>query len=194
MFEDILDKIRPKKDEREKVYEIINEFIELLETEGLEIFLGGSFAKDTWLSGDYDVDLFILFEKEDQKMSNIIEEVLMKKKLDYQRIKGSRDYFRVVYKGINFELVPILKIKSISEAKNITDLSPFHVDYILKKIKNTNLNDEIRLLKAFMKAKHLYGAESYMRGFSGYVCELLIIYYKSFYNLIRNAVLWKPKV
>ncbi|MEM4511347.1 MAG: CCA tRNA nucleotidyltransferase [Nanopusillaceae archaeon] len=194
MFEDILDRIKPKKDERERIYGIINEFIELLEAEGLEIFLGGSFAKDTWLSGDYDVDLFILFEKEDQKMSNIIEEILMKRKVDYQRIRGSRDYFRVVYKKINFELVPILKIKNIGEAKNITDLSPFHVDYILKKIKNTNLNDEIRLLKAFMKAKNLYGAESYICGFSGYVCELLIIYYKSFYNLIKNAVSWKPKV
>ncbi|MEM4680316.1 MAG: CCA tRNA nucleotidyltransferase [Nanopusillaceae archaeon] len=194
MFEEILDKIKPKKEEKETVYAIINEFIQILESEGLEIFLGGSFAKDTWLSGDYDVDIFVLFSEEKQNMSDLIENVLVKRKFNYNRIHGSRDYFKVFYKGVNFELVPILKINNVEEAKNVTDLSPFHVDYILKKIKGTNLNDEIRLLKSFMKSRDLYGAESYIRGFSGYVCELLIIYYKNFYNLIKSAILWQPKV
>ncbi|MGB9674958.1 MAG: CCA tRNA nucleotidyltransferase, partial [Nanopusillaceae archaeon] len=164
-----------------------------LKENGLEPFLGGSFAKDTWLRGDFDIDTFVLFEK-DEKMSEKIENVLKKEKLDYIKIRGSRDYFRVNYKDYIFELVPVLKIKNINEAKNVTDLSPFHVKYVKEKIEKTNLNDEIRLAKAFMKNINVYGAESYINGFSGYAVELLIIYYGSFINLIENASKWKPKV
>jgi tRNA nucleotidyltransferase (CCA-adding enzyme) len=45
-----------------------------------------------------------------------------------------------------------------------------------------------------MKGMGVYGAESYIRGFSGYATELLIIYYGSFLNLIEKASIWKPKV
>ncbi|BFI73098.1 tRNA CCA-pyrophosphorylase [Nanoarchaeota archaeon] len=191
-FEKILKEIKPSEEERKKVFNIINEFFDILRKNNLEPFLGGSFAKDTWLKNDFDVDTFILFDK-DNNISNKVEEVLKKEGLNYIRIKGSRDYFRVSYKGLIFELVPILKIKNIEEAKNTTDLSPFHVKYVLSKISN-GMNDEIRLLKLFMKNIGVYGAESYVRGFSGYATELLIIYYKSFINTIKNIVNWKPKV
>ncbi|MGC9079182.1 MAG: CCA tRNA nucleotidyltransferase [Nanopusillaceae archaeon] len=193
MFEDILELIKPDEKERRKAYSTIEEFYQILKENGLEPFLGGSFAKDTWLRGDFDIDTFVLFEK-DEKMSEKIENVLKKEKLDYIKIRGSRDYFRVNYKDYIFELVPVLKIKDINEAKNITDLSPFHVKYVKEKIEKTNLNDEIRLAKAFMKNINVYGAESYINGFSGYAVELLVIYYGSFINLIENASKWKPKV
>lgn len=53
--------------------------------------------------------------------------------------------------------------------------------------------DDIRLTKQFFKATQVYGAESYIQGFSGYVCELLTIYYGSFLNCIKAASKWKGK-
>jgi len=191
MFEDIIKKIRPSEEEEKRVFEVINELTNKLEGRGLNVFLGGSFAKNTWVSNDYDVDLFILFNK-GEEMTKKIEKVLKEEKLNFVRVKGSRDYFRVFYKGIEFELVPILKINKLEEAENVTDLSPFHVHYVKSKIKGNA--DDVRLLKVFMKSIGVYGAESYIRGFSGYSAELLIIYYGSFYNLINSSQDWKPKV
>jgi len=191
MFEDILKRIKPSKEEEKRVFEIINELIDRFERKGLNIFLGGSFAKNTWISNNYDVDLFVLFNK-GEEMSKRIEDVLREEKLNFVRVKGSRDYFKVFHRGIEFELVPILKINRVEEAENVTDLSPFHVYYVRSKIKGRE--DEVRLLKVFMKSIGVYGAESYIRGFSGYAAELLIIYYNTFYNLILNSQNWKLKV
>ncbi|RIB35270.1 MAG: CCA tRNA nucleotidyltransferase [Candidatus Nanoclepta minutus] len=193
MFEDILKKIKPSEEERKRVYEIIREIVERLEKRGLEVFLGGSFAKDTWISNNYDIDLFILF-RDGEGISKKIEETLKEEKMDYAKVRGSRDYFKVFYRGMEFELVPALKIGKVEDAENVIDLSPFHVSYVRSKIEGTNLADEIRLLKVFMKNIGTYGAESYVRGFSGYATELLILYYKSFYNLILNTQDWRPKV
>ena len=50
---------------------------------------------------------------------------------------------------------------------------------------------EVLLAKQFCQAQGLYGAESYIQGFSGYALECLIIHYKSFLKMIR--VLSKAK-
>jgi len=51
----------------------------------------------------------------------------------------------------------------------------------------------MRLTKQFFKAAKVYGAESYIRGFSGYVCEILTIYYGSFLKLMKAIPKWKEK-
>jgi len=191
-YNKILSKIKPSEEEKKKVYIIINEFFDILRSNNLEPFLGGSFAKDTWIKNDFDVDTFLLF-KDDKNISNTVENVLKKENLDYIRIRGSRDYFRVIYKGLTFELVPILKINDIKEAKNTTDLSPFHVKYVISKL-NKKMRDEVRLLKLFTKNINVYGAESYVKGFSGYAIELILINYGSFENTIKNVSSWKPKI
>ena len=47
------------------------------------------------------------------------------------------------------------------------------------------------MLKVFAKANRFYGAESHLRGLSGYACELLITHYKSFLNFIKESSKWK---
>lgn len=191
-FNKIIQRVRPSDEERKRVNNIINKVKGILESNGLEVFIGGSFGKDTWVSGDFDIDLFVLFKNE-ENISDILESILKKENLDYIRIKGSRDYFKVFFENYEFEIIPILKINKVEEAKNITDLSPFHVKYVLEHT-DEKMRDEIRLAKVFMKSIGVYGAESYIKGFSGYSVELLIIYYKTFENLIKNSVNWKPKV
>jgi len=57
----VITKIKPSEWERKKVHKIVNTFLENTRPKlrGLKIVLGGSFAKDTWLSGDHDIDLFV---------------------------------------------------------------------------------------------------------------------------------------
>jgi tRNA CCA-adding enzyme len=153
-----------------------------------EVFIGGSFAKKTVIKkGKYDIDIFIRYSKKykNEELSLITKRIL--NKIDYFLVHGSRDYFRI-NAGINFfiEIIPVRKINKPEEHQNITDLSYFHVKYINKKIKTKKTLDEIKIAKAFCYANGCYGAESYISGFSGYSLELLIYYYKSFLNFIKN--------
>lgn len=151
-----------------------------------EVFVGGSLAKGTLIrKKDYDIDIFVrFFENKDISELNQGSATPILKKAE--RVHGSRDYFRVRRKNILFEIIPVLKINHPEEAKNITDLSYFHVSYVLNETrKNKKLAEEIMLAKSFCFSKRVYGAESYIRGFSGYALELLVSHYKSFLGFIR---------
>jgi len=155
--------------------------------------LGGSGAKGTWLK-TFDADIFVMFnygkyKDKSGQLSDILGKSL-KKHFKITRLHGSRDYFQIKQGKFTFEIIPILKIKKAGQAKNITDVSPLHSNFILK---HKKLIDEMRLTKQFFKAARVYGAESYIQGFSGYVCEILTVYYGSFLKLIRAATRWKEK-
>jgi len=153
------------------------------------IILGGSYAKGTWLKDKHDIDLFAQFKTE-KNISNTLERGLKKTFKNLERIHGSRDYFHIQEKNLEIEIVPVLKIKNPEEAKNITDISPLHVHFV-RIHTNEDLRNEIRLAKQFFTAQNLYGAETYIKGFSGYAVELLIIYYGSFFNLIKSMRTWE---
>ena len=53
------------------------------------------------------------------------------------------------------------------------------------------LRDEVRVLKKFMKGIDTYGAEIKVGGFSGMLCETLILNYGSFEDTIKSASDWK---
>ncbi len=162
--------------------------------------VGGSGAKGTWLKGMHDIDVFVCFDYAKYKgksseLSEFLASAAKKAFKSYERLHGSRDYFRVRHNGYNFEIVPILKIKKAGQALNITDVSLLHADWVKGKIRRNNaLADDIRLAKAFCKAQRVYGAESYVSGFSGYACEVLTAYYGSFLSLAKAAAKWKPKL
>lgn len=158
-----------------------------------DVFLGGSFAKNTLAKSEgYDADIFVRFGWEYEDLSALLEKVLKgvaaETRLKMKKIHGSRDYFRV-YKNekLTFEVIPVLKIKNVREARNVTDLSYFHVGYVRKHLTG-NLKRELALTKKFFRANDVYGAESYIHGFSGYGLECLIIYYKSLEKLLKNLV------
>lgn len=159
--------------------------------------LGGSSAKGTFLKGEFDCDVFVRFSEEykqnSEKISDFLEPVIKDITDDsYQRVHGSRDYFQFQEKGIEFEIVPVIYIDDYTQALNVTDVSPLHVAWIKEKMKkNKNLKDDIILTKTFMKAQELYGAESYIRGFSGHVVDILTAYYGSFLELLKGSTTWE---
>jgi tRNA nucleotidyltransferase (CCA-adding enzyme) len=132
-------------------------------------------------------------DKSDQ-LSDVLEKQLKKYFKKIIRLHGSRDYFQVKQDSFTFEIIPILEVKNSKDAINITDVSPLHALFVKSAVKkNKKISDEIRLMKQFCKSNKIYGAESYINGFSGYMCELLIIYYGGFFNLIKAASKWGDK-
>jgi tRNA CCA-adding enzyme len=154
-----------------------------------QVFIGGSLAKGTLVKKDVqDVDIFVRFDGKyaSEKISEMLGKVVGSKA---KRVHGSRDYYQIIIDGIVLEIIPVMKVKKPDLAVNITDLSYFHVNYILKKIKKKKkLGEEIMLSKTFAHACDCYGAESYINGFSGYALELLICYYGSFLKFIKSVV------
>lgn len=169
------------------------DFVELLKGEikkekiEAEVFIGGSFAKKTLIKKKiHDIDIFVRFDWKFDNISDILGNIVKRiKGFRIQKVHGSRDYYRIEHnKNIIFEIVPVYRINRPKEARNVTDLSYFHVGYVKKKLKG-NLIKEVLLAKQFCQAQRLYGAESYIRGFSGYALECLIIHYKSFLGMIK---------
>jgi tRNA nucleotidyltransferase (CCA-adding enzyme) len=186
------------KEEFAKLKREVDFFLETLEKEikrkvDADVFLGGSFAKGTLSqSEEYDADIFIRFDWKYENLSDLLEEILEEVvenlKLKMKRLHGSRDYFRVYSdRKLTFEVIPVVRIKNIREARNVTDLSYFHVNYVKKNF-NEKMRKELTIAKKFFKANRLYGAESYIHGFSGYGLECLIAYYKSFEKMLKELV------
>ena len=153
-----------------------------------DVVLGGSLAKGTALQ-NYDIDLFVRFYNEVEV--DLLEKALKKQFKNVERVHGSRDYFSMDYKGVNYEIIPVLKIDSPSKAENITDVSYFHIEWVKNNLQNP---EQVKIAKLFAKANGVYGAESYINGFSGYILELLVAHYGSFENLVEEASKWRPKV
>ncbi len=183
-----LEQIKPSKEEVEQLKKIANEFGELLKKYQIDFFFGGSFAKGTFLKNVNDIDVYLLMDREEEisDLKKKLKKLAEENNLNLEVLHGSRDYFHLTYKGILFEMVPILNIKNPEEATNSTDISKFHVEFVKSKIKeNPKLKDEILLFKYFLKQKGLYGAESYNKGFSGYLAEVLVIYFGSFLDTLE---------
>ena len=198
----VLSQIVPSQDERDKLDSIINFAKKSVEDElkkqdiSADLVIGGSIGKDTWLKGTHDVDIFVRFdEKYDEiKLGEILGKIITSVFPKAQVAHGSRDYYQLQLKGYKFEFVPVLQIEKPEQAKNSMDASPFHVKYVRNHSRINNLADEIRLFKAFARAHNVYGAESYISGFSGYVSEILVINYGGFCNLMEAFENLQPKI
>ena len=197
ILKEVLKQIEPSKEDLKVIDNSLKEITDKIRQKikklriNAEIFIGGSFAKNTVIKKDkYDVDIFIRFDKKHEKqgISKLALEILKGMK-NIEIVHGSRDYFVIkISPEFVIELIPVIKISKPEQAENITDLSYSHVNYIRKKIKNDKILDEIRIAKAFCYATNCYGAESYISGFSGYALELLVYYYKGFLKFLRAMI------
>ena len=194
LLKQVAQALKPTQAVHETLNEVlaqINKQLQLRELQA-QATPGGSVAKNTFLRSSHDVDVFVRFAHsyEDEDLSDLLENALSTYKP--RRVHGSRDYFLFDYRGYTFEVVPVLAITSAQQARNVTDASPLHVMYFKKR--GVGLEDEVRLAKQFAKAAGVYGAESYLRGFSGHVLDLLIIHHQSCYELVKAAARWQAPV
>lgn len=152
------------------------------------IFVGGSVGKGANLPGLHDIDIFVRF-KEDGELSETLQDVLDSCFKKVVRLNGSRDYFKVELNGFEVEVIPVLYITRPNQAKNITDHSPFHVNW--SKRKSKNLIEDVKLSKQFFRGIGAYGAESWIGGFSGHVIEILTVNYGGFKKLLAAISKWE---
>ncbi|HVB13077.1 MAG TPA: CCA tRNA nucleotidyltransferase, partial [Nitrososphaerales archaeon] len=153
-----------------------------------EINLGGSYARGTWLKGSLDIDYFIMYPPDYPRERLEGEAIkLARKALHGYRINlrfAEHPYVEGFVDGVRVNLVPCYKVP-LGEWKSAADRSPYHTKYILSKL-DDRLRLESRLLKKFVKSKGVYGAEVKIQGFSGYVCEVLVLKYGSFLSVLEG--------
>ena len=198
----VSEQISPFKNELKEIEKKLKYFLTKLKNNSkklkleVEVFVGGSFAKKTIIrKKEYDVDIFLRFDKkyENKELSKLAEKIL--KGIVKRKIHGSRDYFEVeIDKNLFFEIIPVRKVKNTKNSENITDLSYSHVSYVRKKLKSEKILRDVKIDKAFFYANKLYGAESYIGGFSGYSLELLIYHYGSFLKFLKSVLKEKKKI
>lgn len=193
--------ITPSKEEFIQINSKLKEIMGLLKKNiskskiKASVFIGGSYAKNTIIKKNkYDIDIFIRFDKSysEEQMAKLIARIVPK---TANKLHGSRDYYIIKDNSTEFEIIPCLAVKLPQNARNVTDLSYFHVKYVLDAIKKKkSIADEIKLAKSFVHAAGCYGAESYIQGFSGYALELLVIHYKSFFGFVKAVASFKDRI
>jgi tRNA nucleotidyltransferase (CCA-adding enzyme) len=176
---------KSKKEIADKVYKLVEKEIQKY-SEVIDLEFGGSYAKDTWLSKDADIDIFIKFKKtiSEEKLENISKKIgfeSLKKYSPYVRY-SQHPYVEAKVKNTKINIVPCYDVK-IGEWKSAADRSPFHTKF-MKKSLTLKMKNEVRVLKTFLKSNGIYGAEIAKQGFSGYISEVLILEFGSFENLI----------
>jgi tRNA nucleotidyltransferase (CCA-adding enzyme) len=200
----VLTRIKPGANEHKKMREVVDHIIALIDQvvlkhglSGVEAVLVGSAARGTWISGEHDLDIFISFpedaDKEELKTKGleIAKEVASEADGFIERY-AEHPYIHADFNGFKVDLVPCFGVSSASNIRSAVDRTPFHNKFVLLKIKG--LEDDVMLLKQFMKAAGVYGSDLRTGGFSGYLSELLVIHYGSFNEVLRAADMWKPGI
>ncbi len=196
-----MSRIRPSEAERrlaERIWRIVRERLEdHLSSRGVEaeVTLQGSLAKDTWLSGELDVDVFVLFPRSWRNRLDEAKELFRDAFPGYvvEERHAAHPYIRVLIEGVWVDVVPALRVESGAEAETAVDRTPFHTRYVNERL-TPEQKDEVRLLKRFLKGIGVYGAEIAVQGFSGYAAELLVAVYRCFRYVLEKASQWAPPV
>jgi tRNA nucleotidyltransferase (CCA-adding enzyme) len=188
----ILEKITPKKEEYAKIDALSRELEQKITVachqEGVEaiVRVEGSIAKDTWLSENPDIDIFMRLPTSipRKNLGDIGLKIAKKAAGDAEQLErfAEHPYLEIFLGGYRVDIVPCYDAKP-GEWQSATDRTPYHTDYIRGHLDKGVLG-EVRLLKRFMQGIAVYGAEIKVGGFSGYLCELLIMKYGSFAQTI----------
>jgi tRNA nucleotidyltransferase (CCA-adding enzyme) len=201
IIREVLQKITPTLAERKKMETMAAELEQKVSIAckefGVEaiVRVEGSVAKDTWLKGDPDIDVFMRLPITIPR--NSLGEISLK--VARKATEGSRQierfaehpYLEAFVEDTRVNIVPCYDAKA-GEWLSATDRTPFHTDYINAHMSKSMLG-EVRLLKKFMKGIGVYGAEIKIGGFSGYLCELLTLHYGSFTAVLQAFAKHTPK-
>jgi tRNA nucleotidyltransferase (CCA-adding enzyme) len=199
----VLPRIKPSDAERSRLNKLAEKIIlrinTLGESEGIDIkgILVGSSARGTWISGEHDLDIFIMFPSEvereylEEKGLYVARKIAMQGE-SFEERYAEHPYIHAVFDGFEVDLVPAFNVKSGAEIRSAVDRTPFHNSYVSSRIKGSE--DEVLLLKQFQKGIGVYGSELKTRGFSGFLVELLIIHYGLFENVLKAASNWKAGI
>ncbi|MBR0472169.1 MAG: CCA tRNA nucleotidyltransferase [Methanosphaera sp.] len=198
IYNEILKDIEPSLEDRQNVIEFSNKLIKIImdysksKNINIKCRLVGSMAKNTSLMGKSDIDIFMTFplsypEEELKSYGLEFGEYCIKKVGGTSEVRyASHPYTTGLIDGFEVDFVPCYQIKDSSELKSAVDRTILHTDYIQSHMTEEETR-QVLLLKKFMTSINTYGANYKVSGFSGYLCELLILKYHSFDRIIEEA-------
>lgn len=194
---EVLDAVRPPPAEEAKMARIAADLV--TRCRAAADFFGahaepkvvGSFEKKTQLKGA-DLDIFLLFTTDTPLETlkelgvKIAKSVIEEGETRY----AEHPYLRGRIEGVRVDVVPAYKVASAAEMRTAVDRTPFHNEFVAERLAPSQ-RDEVRLLKAFLKGIGAYGSELAVQGFSGYLCELLVIRFGGFEGVTQAASAWR---
>ena len=155
------------------------------------IFIGSA-ARDTGLRGSRDIDIFAAFAKgtEDEIVAKTFAAARKcAPAAKWEKHYAEHPYLQARISGYDVEVIPCFAISPNQKIISAVDRSPLHMAYLERKLTLMQRRD-VRVLKQLLKSAGIYGAEARIGGFSGYVCELLVLNYRSLYELLLAASKW----
>ncbi|WP_436923230.1 CCA tRNA nucleotidyltransferase [Halosimplex amylolyticum] len=204
-FEGVVERVRervePDAVERERLDRVAEELRERARAAiadlpvDAEVVRAGSTARDTWLAGDRDVDLFVSFppdiDREDLESYglDVGHAVLPEGHEEY----AEHPYVKGTHDGFDVDLVPCYAVEDATKIQSAVDRTPYHTEYITERI-DAELASEVRVAKQFLTGIGVYGSNLRTRGFSGYLTELLVDEYGGFRAFVEAAANWHPPI
>ena len=203
MLANVLKKVKPSKQQEKQMQDFADKAMAAAKKIGMEPMSCGSVEKGTWLIGKNELDLFLLFDpkiprEEFEKMGlEAAKKIITALKGKFEIAYAEHPYLRGSVKQgkdiVSIDIVPAYKVPDPSKIQSAVDRTPHHVRYVKSKL-NQKSADDCRLMKAFTKAAGCYGADVKTQGFSGYLCELIVINYGSFMQAVAFASKWNPGI
>ena len=180
--EEIATQERIANDVLAKIKDVAKEFPDIVKVE-----FGGSFAKNTWLPLDADIDIFVKFKesvssKKFEQISKIVGFKALKEYSPYTRY-SEHPYVEAKVGDTKINIVPCYDVK-VGKWKSSADRSTFHTKF-MKESLNAKMQGEIRAFKTFCKANQIYGAEMAKQGVSGYLTEVLVLEFGGFEGTVK---------
>ncbi len=193
--------VEPTEPERSRVSELAAKLLsacrqEFLGREGVvDVSIEGSVAKDTWVKGREEVDVFIHFtpsagrERLESTILELGRRVIEALGGRHWLRYASHPYVEGMVEGIRVNIVGCFKTEP-GRWISAVDRTHYHTEFVRSRI-TPQLRRDIRLFKGFLMGCGLYGAEIRVEGFSGYLSELLVISHGGFVELLKKAAEWR---
>lgn len=188
--QDLLDRITPTAGEQAAMEATAADLVRRLDAElrkeGVagEATLQGSVAKGTWLRGSADLDCFLLLDPAlpQDRLERVATTVGPRVLTASHRRYAQHPYLIGTFAGLQVDLVPAYRVATASAKMSAVDRTPFHTAWVRRAL--AGKEGHVRLAKKWMKGVGVYGAQTALGGFSGYLVEVLLARFGSFAGLI----------
>ena len=197
VLREVLRRVQPSEEERREVLKFVKGLTEdlnrSLSEAGIEGMaqVHGSVARDTWLKADRDLDIFIVLKRTYTRaiLPRVLDVVKALAGSSWVEAYAEHPYIQAEMGSFQVDFVPCFEMDATKRPLSATDRTPLHTAFVREHLKR-GMKGEVLLLKQFMHGIGTYGAEVKVGGFSGYLCELLIIHFGSFLKTLRAARSW----
>jgi tRNA nucleotidyltransferase (CCA-adding enzyme) len=197
----VRERTTPDADERALVERVVDEALDRVQEAAADLPVEadvvhvGSTARNTWLPGNRDVDVFLRVptDADDAELEAYGLEVGHAALPNGEEVYADHPYVQGSIEGVAVDVVPCYRVDRAADARSPVDRTPFHTEYVQDRL-TAELAADVRVAKQFLDAHGVYGSDLRTRGCSGYLTELLVLAHGSVAGLLAAATDWTPPV